>query len=111
MKTATLKLTVKHVREVFTESFNREAVRGEWQWRVQSEYMDSHGWGADGEKNPVRRFQHLRFWLYYLGVIALRLRCALTDHDWEDCSTAGPDSGDMDHCCKRCGYYVSVPLY
>ena len=38
--------------------------------------------------------------------------CYLTgDHEIEDCSSAGPDSGNMDHECVRCGQYWSVPLY
>lgn len=35
----------------------------------------------------------------------------LGDHDIVDCSDAGPDSGNMDHRCRRCGQYWSVPLY
>lgn len=33
------------------------------------------------------------------------------DHDLVDCSEAGPDSGNMDHRCRRCGQYWSIPLY
>jgi len=37
--------------------------------------------------------------------------CAVHGHDWRDCSTAGPDSGNADRECVRCGLFVHVPLY
>jgi len=37
--------------------------------------------------------------------------CFAYGHRPEDCSTAGPDSGNMDHRCIRCGRYWHVPLY
>lgn len=37
--------------------------------------------------------------------------CFSKGHRLHDCSTAGPDSGNMDHECIRCGRYWSVPLY
>jgi len=39
------------------------------------------------------------------------LHCKWRGHDIEDCSSAGPDSGNMDHECRRCSQYWSVPLY
>jgi len=41
----------------------------------------------------------------------LRLVEKVCDHEYIDCSYGGPDSGNMDHKCKKCGHYVSVPLY
>jgi len=32
-------------------------------------------------------------------------------HDWKDASSAGPDSGNADVECRRCGEYRSIPLY
>jgi hypothetical protein len=37
--------------------------------------------------------------------------CRRQGHDIVDCSSAGPDSGNMDHECRRCGQYWPVPLY
>ena len=37
--------------------------------------------------------------------------CREDGHDLVDVSSAGPESGDMDHECRRCGEYWSVPLY
>ena len=37
--------------------------------------------------------------------------CDIHGHDIVDMSYGGPDSGNMDHGCKRCGEYWSVPLY
>lgn len=37
--------------------------------------------------------------------------CEEIGHDIVDCSFAGPDNGNMDHECRRCGQYWSVPLY
>lgn len=37
--------------------------------------------------------------------------CKRRGHKVVDCSTAGPDSGNMDHCCARCDEYWSAPLY
>ena len=37
--------------------------------------------------------------------------CALTSHDLVDRSYGGPEHGNMDHECRRCGQYWSVPLY
>lgn len=38
-------------------------------------------------------------------------QCWAQGHDIVDVSTAGPDSGNMDHECKRCGQEWRVPLY
>jgi hypothetical protein len=48
-------------------------------------------------------------WRLYL--VAEALVCFVKGHRVEDCSTAGPDSGNMDHECIRCGKYWRVPLY
>jgi len=32
-------------------------------------------------------------------------------HKWVDVSTAGPDSGNMDVECSKCGAYKHIPLY
>lgn len=37
--------------------------------------------------------------------------CFQSSHRLEDCSTAGPESGNMDHRCVRCERYWHVPLY
>jgi len=37
--------------------------------------------------------------------------CKRYGHKLEDCSSAGPESGNMDHGCRRCGEYWHAPLY
>ena len=39
------------------------------------------------------------------------LECIMLDHEWVDCSSAGPESGDIDLRCRRCGYHVHHQLY
>jgi hypothetical protein len=50
---------------------------------------------------------------YYTSIKVLwsAILCFLFNHEIEDCSEAGPDSGNMNHQCCRCGRYWSVPLY
>ena len=43
--------------------------------------------------------------------VFLRLYCKWRGHKIYDDSSAGPESGNMDHGCSRCGAYWSVPLY
>lgn len=54
-------------------------------------------------------------WLYvivgFLTIPWTGLWCCIVGHKIRDCSSAGPDHGDMDHECVRCGRYWSVPLY
>jgi hypothetical protein len=37
--------------------------------------------------------------------------CEADGHQWEDCSTADPDSGDTDTRCTRCGKVFHKVLY
>lgn len=37
--------------------------------------------------------------------------CTVRGHDWEDQSSAGPDSGDVTVECKRCGEFHHTQLY
>jgi hypothetical protein len=37
--------------------------------------------------------------------------CRYRGHAWVDCSYAGPDSGNMDMYCERCGYHFHHTLY
>ena len=37
--------------------------------------------------------------------------CVVHGHAWVDDSSAGPDSGDMDMYCKRCGLSFHHQLY
>lgn len=49
-----------------------------------------------------------------LGTYQMLLKvigCFIHGHDLCGCGHAGPESGSMDHECKRCGEYWSVPLY
>lgn len=55
----------------------------------------------------------LHRWFYYLNNVSglASYICKRYGHKLSDCSSAGPDSGNMDHECLRCGHYWSVPLY
>lgn len=39
------------------------------------------------------------------------IACCFVGHEWEDRSSAGPESGDMAMECRRCGYYFRHILY
>lgn len=67
------------------------------------------------EKKPTKlKF----FWFKISGVIWFFTRhqidiliCKIRGHKIIDCSIAGPNSGNMDHECERCGKYWHIPLY
>jgi hypothetical protein len=64
-----------------------------------------------GEENPDKP-RHLIF--YIIGALPLSITpliCKWKGHDIVDRGYGGPDSGCMDHECRRCGQYWSVPLY
>ena len=48
---------------------------------------------------------------YYTKHQVDRIICWKWGHKLADMSSAGPDSGNMDHECSRCGASWSVPLY
>ncbi len=60
-------------------------------------------------------FKGIKYWYELIERMILRigadLECLKEGHEIEDCSYGGPDSGNMDHCCTRCGAYWSIPLY
>ena len=43
--------------------------------------------------------------------LVAELECLVEGHDLMDVSSGGPDHGNMDHECVRCGQYFRVPLY
>lgn len=43
--------------------------------------------------------------------LIMREYCELFGHKLYDNAIAGPDHGNMDHGCSRCGAYWHVPLY
>jgi hypothetical protein len=58
------------------------------------------------------------FWIvrglahYLYNAVGLApLVCKMFGHKLMDCSSAGPESGNMDYCCVRCDSYWHVPLY
>jgi hypothetical protein len=68
------------------------------------------------EYSAICHFEKCRrkpIWFLYnhLKQILNCLICRWRGHKLVDCSSAGPDSGDMDHYCERCGQFWSVPLY
>jgi len=84
---------------------------------------DVHYYGIENDPGPPLTDAELAYhgvdveeyhkWDHVGGVRATNHRaiCELFGHDIEDCSSAGPDSGNMDHRCKRCGEYWAVTLY
>jgi len=79
---------------------------GEWQYYDQL-YGDSE---ADYPREP----DETRVDCHVSGCFATNgeaLCEMLGEHLIVDCSSAGPDSGNMDHACARCGRYWHVPLY
>lgn len=64
-------------------------------------------WAKKSELIDLRIDQAHDEWLNWL-FDAEQAKC---DHKFVDRSHAGPESGDMDIECSKCGYYVSIPLY
>ena len=64
-----------------------------------------------GEMMEGRKSSYLRFIYDCVNQWCREKWCARYDHDWQDCSTAGPDSGNMDMYCRRCGFGFHHQLY
>jgi hypothetical protein len=61
---------------------------------------------SQGESWPLTKATWSSFaWIFRA------LRCAFTYHAWVDDSYAGPNSGNMDMYCARCGYHFHHTLY
>lgn len=72
-------------------------------------WMESHHeYGCCPEDNLCSDFL---YWLRYGVHLLKRLRCRIFGHRWIDDSTAGPDSGNMDMYCPRCGEHFHHQLY
>ena len=85
-------------------------------WGMASIAVGQEWWCERGVKwKTMTRGQHIQLWfetlVYMIAQWTAEAECLLNDHEIVDCSTAGPDSGNMDHCCTRCGKYWSCPLY
>lgn len=51
------------------------------------------------------RLEELWYWLLECTI------CRWRGHKIVDCSSAGPESGNMDHYCSRCLHHWDVTLY
>jgi hypothetical protein len=80
--------------------YNQYAVLDTWGNNVKITMTGFITWRARG-------YGH---WLYNATGLA-PLVCKHRGHKLVDCSSAGPDGGDMDHCCDRCDQQWSVTLY
>lgn len=49
--------------------------------------------------------------LFVYAWVRRERRTLLCDHNYVDVSEAGPDSGNVDHECSKCGHYVHASLY
>lgn len=74
-----------------------------WIWYSESVY--------ESGRHISKRRAYVEAWF---GFIAWRFKftlCGWFGHKWIDCSSAGPDSGDMDIYCDRCGHSFHHTLY
>jgi len=80
---------------------------------------DDEGESIEGAKMRMTGFALWVVWRYiyclyrwiYVGSGLAPYICKRKGHKLVDCSYAGPDSGNMDHECVRCGEYWPRPLY
>ncbi len=81
--------------------------------------IDENGEEIEGAKQTITGFV---FWMVsrhvggipkhiYIQSGLAPLICKRYGHKLEDLSSAGPESGNADHGCRRCGEYWHVPLY
>ena len=77
--------------------------------------MIKNGWTKDQEGQIIeahhRFFDPVHFVLDSLEAWTCRLECFMRGHQWEDTSTAGPESGDVACECTHCGYGFRHILY
>lgn len=85
-----------------------EFCREEWQdYRADCHFAQ---YDPEGNGKP-REPSYIEFASILSRVFWNNFKCSLVGHDIIDESVAGPDSGCMDHYCKRCGRYWHVTLY
>lgn len=90
-------------------------------WGMERNFPEGYyGYYQDPETGDICAYGKVRQWwnrrligfyLKFIWSVLLAMRCGFTDHDWIDNSTAGPDSGDMDMYCRRCGKTFHHQLY
>jgi len=61
---------------------------------------------TEGETDRFYKFPFI-----YIGQYIAPFICRCFGHKIIDCSSAGPESGNMDHYCSRCGAYWQITLY
>jgi hypothetical protein len=95
----------RRIRNAYTEACEafREYTFDDWTYGF---YFDHFAYDC---RKP--RWCRLRYVAALLNEIRKAAVCGFFGHDLVDCSTGGPDSGNMDHECRRCGRYWDVPLY
>lgn len=79
------------------EDLALEIIRDEGKWLLYGEFV---------EDTPRNRWKHA-----YSCARTLLKQFTCPHNNLRDCSSAGPDSGNMDHECLDCGRYWSVTLY
>lgn len=73
-------------------------------WEVRSPYFaDAVRMSIGYEQIVGTRFAAARVWASQVAWLLRALYCAFADHDKEDFSHAGPDSGNVRIGCRRCG--------
>lgn len=100
MTTTTAKpiVLLKHLEDC-AEYYMSALEEPQWFEQQGDDYLRSEGWTE---------------WMLHRSFCCADSDKALCDgigHDIVDRSSAGPDSGNMDYECIRCGQYWSVPLY
>lgn len=82
-------------------------LREDWYDLGFSDYVDRGNYGI----NRWRVTKPFRFIWSYISFGFLELICKFRGHNLVDDSVCGPDSGNMDHHCSRCGQSWEVTLY
>ncbi len=84
---------------------------------LEAEIAQDAGWihystGMMDERKPIsKRRAYVEAWYYHFRWLAQIMVCRFKGHKWVDDSSCGPDSGNMDHYCARCGHSIHYTLY
>jgi len=81
---------------------------------IDTRREDYAAWAGDYGPYAQQASVSADVWYHLTGRLAYALRqviCRYWSHQIIDCSTAGPDHGNMDAECTRCGEYWRGVLY
>ena len=79
----------------------------EWFKHVKRDWADwQYECHMEGERARLWSFAWAR-----MSEVVRSIHCKICGHKIVDCSSAGPEGGNMDYECSRCGAYWRRPLY